>query len=81
MNWRNIDLLPEHLINEDILLRIELRKSGDIIYAIGVVSELGDIYAFGNAYLDGGYFRELDGFLSRGIYKNVWFVDPREILL
>ena len=81
MNWKSIELLPKELINKDILLRIELRQSGDIIYAVGDVSELGDIYAYSNSYSDGKYVRQLDGFLSRDIYKDVWYVNPKEIKL
>lgn len=81
MNWKSINLLPKELINEDVLLRIELRQSGDIIYAIGSISELGDVYAYGSIYSDGKYLRELNGFISRDFYKCVWYVDPREIKL
>lgn len=70
MKWKSITELPSELINEDLFLRIEKRTCSAIFYAIGNISELGDVYA---------YSVDLDGFVSRDIWKNVWYADPKEI--
>ena len=70
MKWKNITELPSELINEDLFLRIESRSKGVVFYAIGNISELGDVYAYSV------YF---DGFVSRDVWKNVWYVDPKDI--
>lgn len=77
MNWKAISLLPTELVNKDILLRIEMRDDGEIIYIVGNVDEYGDIYS------DGRWDLELEGFgfLSRDLYERVYYVDPREIKL
>lgn len=70
MNWKSIAELPSELINEDLFLRIEKRTCSAIFYAIGNISELGDVYA---------YSVDFDGFVSRDVWRNVWYVDPKEI--
>lgn len=72
MKWKPINELPPELVNEDLFLRIEKRACSAIFYAIGNISELGDVYA---------YSAEIDGFVSRDVWKNVWYVDPKEIPL
>ena len=72
MKWKNIAEIPSELINEDLFLRIETRPESAIFHAVGNISELEDVYA---------YSEEFDGFVSRDVWKNVWFVDPKEIEL
>lgn len=74
MKWKNITELPCELINEDILLRIEPRNGRGIIFVMGCVDEDGNIYT------DEQYASDIGGFLSRDFWRNVWFVDPKEII-
>lgn len=75
MNWKAISLLPKELVNEDVLLRIERRRGG-IIYIVGNIDENGDIYTDERRAIEG-----FGGFLSRDVYENAWYVNPREIKL
>lgn len=77
MNWKAISLLPTELVNKDILLRIEMRDDGEIIYIVGNVDEYGDIFTDERCDLELEGF----GFLSRDLYERVYYVDPREIKL
>lgn len=70
MKWQKITELPSELINEDLFLRIKKRTCSAVFYAVGNISELGDVYA---------YSSEIDGFISRDVWKEVWYVDPKEI--
>lgn len=70
MKWKNITEIPSELINEDLFLRVEKRTQKEMLYATGNISELGDVYAYSNVF---------DGFISRDDWKNVWYVNPKEI--
>lgn len=70
MKWKPITELPCELINEDLLLRIEKRTCSAVFYAVGSISELGDVYAYSDVF---------DGFVSRDVWKEVWYADPKEI--
>lgn len=72
MKWKPITELPSELINEDLFLRIRKRTCSASFYAVGSISELGDVYA---------YSVDFDGFVSRDVWKDVWYVDPKEIEL
>lgn len=73
MKWKKITELPSELINEDILLRIKPRNGRGIIFVMGCVDEDGDIYT------DEQYASNIGGFLSRDFYKEVWYVNQKEI--
>lgn len=73
MKWKKIAELPYELINRDILLRIEPRSGREIIYVMGYVDEDG------NVYTDEQLASDIGGFLSRDFYKEVWYVNPKEI--
>lgn len=78
MKWKNINELPSELVGADLLLRIEFRKPlcrRKVTYISGDVDEEGDVYT------DEQSLTGIGGFLSRDLYNDVWFVDPKEIPL
>lgn len=75
MKWKPISELPNELLNEDILLRIEPRNGRGIIFVMGCVDEEENIYT------DEQYASNIGGFLSRDFYKEVWYVNQKEIEL
>lgn len=76
MKWQPISKLPSELVDESLLLRIETRRGGMIIFIMGYVTDDGEVYT------DERFNEDiLGGHLSRDFWRNVWYVDPKEIEL
>lgn len=74
MKWKKITELPAELVDKDLLLRIETRRGGMIIFIMGYVTDDGEVYT------DERFNEDIrGGHLSRDFWRNVWYVDPKGI--